>query len=410
LNEIKLSLPGHVNCAGMETHETKKASSSKDPMLECPIIFEKIDDNELLADLRSPRFLLACKRLRIDPLELRSRSFDYFKDKNVSIEKQQIRFAMHERSRYQKLRTINECRFSLTSSGANGTSPIDTVPIRLTRTLSNSWIGSELSKTGPIVQKGKCEVYMAALKPLKEIAAQAAIFSREGLESSEEKISHNKDCRKDYLKKQAADIARRKERSQKLKALQSEQEQAIQAREEERSIRRDAHFSSWKTELDQKKMFQNHRSLSVQSRLAKLAQEKEEAAQNLQESLSRRQTAITVQQELFRPSTCPRRDGAAAAYNSSSLSIPGTADDTARWRRERMAQRAAEHNKQLVSEFKKQQQEFERKLTEQKEQSRDVAKVSCLATLHCAYWKVDGHVHAIISSCLMLLSAPSVAR
>jgi len=369
----------------METHESKKSSSSKDPMSGCPINFKKIDESELLADARSPRFLLACKRLRIDPLELRSRSFDSFKDKNISIQKQQVRYAMHERSRFQKLRSINECRFSLTSNGANRTSPIDTVSIRLARTLSNSWIGSELSKTGPIVQKGKSEVYMTALKPLKEIAAQAANFSRQGLESSEEKITHKQDCRKDYLKKQAVEFARRKERTEKLRALQSEQEQAIKTREEERSIRRDAYFGSWKAELGQKKTLLNHRSMSVQSRLARLAQEKEEEAQKLQESLSRRQTAITLQQELFRPSTCPKRDGA-AAYNSLSVSMAGTADETAKWRRERTAQRAAEHSKQLVSEFKKQQQEFERKLNERK-QAKDIAKVSCMSAL---FWCPPG--------------------
>jgi hypothetical protein len=59
--------------------------------------------------------------------------------------------------------------------------------------------------------------------------------------------------------------------------------------------------------------------------------------------------------------------------------MPGTADETARWRRERAAQRASEHSKQLVSEFKKQQLEFERKLTEPKEKARDLAKVNCLS-------------------------------
>ena len=42
--------------------------------------------------------------------------------------------------------------------------PIETALIHLTRALSNSWIGTELSKKGPIVQKGRSEVYMTALK------------------------------------------------------------------------------------------------------------------------------------------------------------------------------------------------------------------------------------------------------
>jgi hypothetical protein len=152
-------------------------------------------------------------------------------------------------------------------------------------------------------------------------------------------------------------------------------------------------------------MLLNHRSMSIQSRLAKLAQEKEEEAQKLQESLSRRQTAIAFQQELFRPSTCPRRNGAAGSYNS-------TADETAIWRRERMAQRAAD-SKQIVSEFKKQQQEFERNLNERKEQAKDIAKVSCtsvvpareLMLLRCPFVHLllEDQLHAIVCGYLMLI-------
>lgn len=41
----------------------------------CRVPVPTIDEAELLADIRSPNFLEACKKLRIDPIDLKPRSF-----------------------------------------------------------------------------------------------------------------------------------------------------------------------------------------------------------------------------------------------------------------------------------------------------------------------------------------------
>jgi hypothetical protein len=58
----------------MSKNEDKK--QDKNPLDGCPIPIPVVDEAQLLADVRSPRFLEACKKLKIDPIELKPRSFD----------------------------------------------------------------------------------------------------------------------------------------------------------------------------------------------------------------------------------------------------------------------------------------------------------------------------------------------
>jgi hypothetical protein len=51
-------------------------SQEVDVLEGCPVDVPKIDEGELLADIRSPNFLEACKKVRIDPIDLKPRPFD----------------------------------------------------------------------------------------------------------------------------------------------------------------------------------------------------------------------------------------------------------------------------------------------------------------------------------------------
>jgi hypothetical protein len=58
----------------MSKKDEKK--ETKDPLEGCPIPVPVVDEAQLLADIRSPRFLEACRKLKIDPIELKPRAFD----------------------------------------------------------------------------------------------------------------------------------------------------------------------------------------------------------------------------------------------------------------------------------------------------------------------------------------------
>ena len=341
---------------------------SKDPMAGCSIDFPKIDEAKLLASIRSPQFLLACQKLRIDPLELRPRSFDTFKSRDTAFETQQIRFAMYERSRYQKWKAINEC--NIVENEAKGNRQL-----AARSALSNTWIGSELSKTGPIIQRGKSEVFLCCLRSLKETANQG--ISRLGIGSSEDNIGKRKaDVRQEYLRKTNAESVRRKAFSEKIKASQIEREQAIRARDEALEQRRAALLEKWKLELKKKRDLEVEHQRVIQSRISQLS---------ISDGITRSYhdptypNATKTSKELSRNSRQEARPFSSPGNQQIKPllqgSRSGTADPTVRWRRERTEQRAAEQSKQLISEFKRQQQEFERKISEREERSKELAKV-----------------------------------
>ena len=334
----------------------EKKVESKDQMAGCSIHFPDIDESELLSDARSPRFLKACKQLRIDPLELCPKSFESFKGKDTSLELQQVRFAMYQRSRYQKWKAIKECKFSFSDNK-------DTEVSSPQWTLGNSWIGSELSKTGPIVQKGKSEVYMCCLKTLKETANQGAITRHSPSADSDENRNRKHDGRKDCLKKQNNEKSRKKELTEKIRSSQSEKEQAIKAREDAQEQRRLALLQAWSEELKQKKMAQIEHAKLVQSRI-KQQSKGEGPDRSIREKGS---DFPTSKLEFPRPNTSP--------LERKILSSSSSEDLTGRWRRERIAQRAAEQNKQLIAEYRRQQQDFERKVSILEDRAKGIAQV-----------------------------------
>jgi hypothetical protein len=343
---------------------TEENTVSKTHLEDYPVNVPKIDDMALLADIRSPRFFVACRRLRIDPLELKSRGFESFQEKNVPIAIQQIRFAMHERARFQKWKAINNFRFSLSAKAKDSVErTIESSPTK--SAISSSWIGAELAKTEPIIRRGKTEVFMSCVKTLREIASLTN-HQTTNHQSSSEMSSRELDKRKDYIRKLNADKSRRQEKQKKAKELQLLRESTIQAREDELEKRRAALVEQWKTNVEKKKAAHIERVKSVQTRLAKAAKEREDAANHLAETIRRKDAVL---QRTRSPTTLEN------TKDSSKLSSAAAA---ARWRRERNAQRSTEHQKQLMAEFKKQQQELDRKVVERQSHFMDETKVSIM--------------------------------
>lgn len=61
---------------GSQDRMSKNVKEDKDVMEGCPVPVPTIDEGELLGTIRSPRFFEACKKLRIDPIDLKPRTFD----------------------------------------------------------------------------------------------------------------------------------------------------------------------------------------------------------------------------------------------------------------------------------------------------------------------------------------------
>ena len=352
-------------------------SNEGNPMEGCPITYPVIDEAQLLADVRSPRFLLACKKLRIDPLELRSPVFE--SSSNIPHEKKQIRYAMHERARHTKWHAINECRFSLPAGGQEMRPHLRSPDSPAERSvLSNSWIGIELAKTAPIVQKRRQEVFLKYYKTLKDLASN--VHTREvqkqtpaAVEHMESALKRQREQRKLFLKKQMEQIQKKKEKNKKLRETLLGKEKALKEQDEVEQTRRAVLLENLQKEVDQKAKAQLERFKLVRHRLAQVSQEREELAAKREEEMMRKEEAIRRRrEELRRPSSSPM-----ASVNLTQESVESQHDKgaAARYRREQAKQRAADHARQLLAEFKKEQQRVEQKAIERSEKEKESTKV-----------------------------------
>lgn len=149
-----------------DAKETKEAEFH-DPNF--PLSYPHIDEADLLSDIRSPRFLLACHKLKIDPIELRPKPLEAFQAKNISEDIKKVRFAMYERGRMHKWKQLNECRFALAADDPAQARSKSAEP---SINLNDSWVMAELSKTREVSEKGRTEVFKSVRKKLKDIASE----------------------------------------------------------------------------------------------------------------------------------------------------------------------------------------------------------------------------------------------
>jgi len=365
--------------------EDKK--EDKDPLEGCPVTVPRIDEGELLSDIRSPRFLQACKRLRIDPIDLKPRHFETFKQRENVVEKQQIRYAMYERGRFMKWKAINDCRrtlpsvhdaqrhaqtsipaatrasgLSLASGGHKHSKSLSASPELSRNDLSQTWLGAVISKTSTIASRGQVEVFKAAAKPLKDIAVEGRFVAKKMADTQAAALESRQlaeQRRKELIKRHAEERKKQKEKAKKALEEMAEKEAKFKELDEAEKARQQALYEQWEAESAEKRRQQDEHFARVQQNVQRQDEEKKEKEQRLLKDLEEKMRRVEEKQhEWIKGGESGINDKAAAAEA----------------RRQEVLRNQVEKAKFLLAEHKKTQLVVERKEEALREKQNQLTK------------------------------------
>eukprot|EP00960_Hanusia_phi_P026113 746078-Hanusia_phi.AAC.1 len=341
-----------------------KEKNEEDQLAGCPVPFEAVNDAQLLADVRSPRFLQACQQLLIDPLELRPRAFESFRAPGLVHEQQQVRYAVYEKSRMAKWKAINECRArlprALESSGTGSQERQEKED-----SLELSWIHQELSKSKTQVERGKAEAMKIAARKLRDISAASKVVRSnlvnilEAQKRRETEAKVRADFRrKQMMKKQEELIKRKHEVEQRTIAQQEERKKKIKELDDALSQRIDTLRASYEMEAEKKRKQDETKQQRIQDNINKKEGELQEHTNRILENLRRKEEQIKKKQEEWIEDT----------RNSSDKLFE------AERRRQEAAKCAEDKSRALVAAYKKKQAEVEKKEQQRLERQKEIAK------------------------------------
>lgn len=276
-------------------------------MDSCPVPVPKVDEGQLLNDCRSPRFFKACQKLQIDPLDLRPKEFDAFAENGLSIEKQQVRMAMYERSRLAKWQTINDTRFLLPKGDKQQARSQSADMLRSSaEDFANtriSWLPAERARTMVQASNGKLEVIKSTAKRLRDITAVGDYSEKEREEEKQKKIEEKLAAerkRKEMIKKDQEKQRIKKERMKKERKEQAEREAALRELDESMQTRINAMHEMWAAESEEKQRKQKEHADQIQRNMDEAARRKEEEVQKLLQGFERKERQVeNMRQAVF---------------------------------------------------------------------------------------------------------------
>jgi hypothetical protein len=264
----------------------------------------EVDEAKLLNDCRSPRFFKACQKLQIDPLELRPRELDSFEEPGVSPAKQQVRFAMYERSRLAKWNSINDTRFSLPKGDGLDTRSKSAELFRTSKDLfvqkSISWLPSERARTMQQIRNGRQEVVKITAKRLRDITAVGDYSEKERAENKQKEIEakmaaerkrkeiikrdqEKEQARKDRIKKEWKEM---KEREEKQREFDANMESKLRTMRE-----------TWETESKEKQRKQEEHHNKIARNRDENERKQEEEVQKLLNGFQRKEMQVQKMRE-----------------------------------------------------------------------------------------------------------------
>lgn len=264
----------------------------------------QVDEAKLLNDCRSPRFLKACQKLQIDPLELRPRELESFEEPGVSPAKQQARFAMYERSRLAKWNTINDTRFSLPKGDGLDSRSKSAELFRTSTDLfvqkSISWLPSERARTMQQIRNGRQEVVKITAKRLRDITAVGDYSEKERAENKQKEIEakmaaerkrkeiikrdqEKEQARKDRLKKEWKDM---KEREEKQREFDANMESKLRAMRE-----------AWENESKEKQRKQEEHHEKIARNREEIERKQKEEQDKLIHDFERKESQVQKMRE-----------------------------------------------------------------------------------------------------------------
>jgi hypothetical protein len=284
-----------------------KEEKEKGPMDSCPVPVPKVDEGQLLNDCRSPRFFKACQKLQIDPLDLRPKEFDAFAENGLSMEKQQIRMAMYERSRLAKWQTINETRFLLPKGDKQQARSQSAELLRSSaEEFANtriSWLPAERARTMQQASNGKLEVIKSTAKRLRDITAVGDYSEKEREEEKQKKIEAQLAAerkRKEMIKKDQEKQRIKKERLTKERKEQAEREAALRELDESMQVRLKTMHETWAAESAEKQRKQKEHMDQIQRNMEEADRRKEEEVQKLLQGFERKERQVeNMRQAIF---------------------------------------------------------------------------------------------------------------
>uniref|UniRef100_A0A6U5CN42 Uncharacterized protein n=1 Tax=Hemiselmis andersenii TaxID=464988 RepID=A0A6U5CN42_HEMAN len=359
----------------------EKEPAKEDPLLGCPVPVPKIDEADLLSDVRNPNFLEACKKLRIDPIDLKPRPYESFKGKGADDvkEKQQVRFAMYERGRFMKWKALGdqirsmppvppEKRLAATSipNASRGKKKGRRSVSALGDDLSHTKLGEIMSKTQSTFARGQVEVFKAASKPLKDIAYEGRFIVKKAAEDTRdllEKRQLAEHRRKELIKKHEMEAKKKKERMRKDREEREEREAKFREQDEAERQRNLEKYEAWQEESKAKVQKQLEHFQKVHNNVLRQEREKEEQQERLLAEMREKAAIVEANQKSWLKGKEEQRVG--------DQTFEEKAAEAAERRRAEVAKNQAERQRQLAIDQKKQQLAEERKEVERIERAKE---------------------------------------
>mmetsp|Transcript_26676 Transcript_26676/g.67275 ORF Transcript_26676/g.67275 Transcript_26676/m.67275 type:complete len:518 (+) Transcript_26676:73-1626(+) len=370
-----------------------KEPAKEDPMVGCPVPVPQVDEADLLSDVRNPNFLEACKKLRIDPIDLKPRPFESFKMRGAEDikEKQQVRFAMYERGRFMKWKALGEQIRSMPSLPQEKRMAATSIPnasrgkkkggrrsiSALGDDLSNTKLGEIMSKTQSTFARGQVEVFKAASKPLKDIAYEGKFVVKKAADDTRELIEKRQLAehrRKELIKKHEMEAKKKKERMRKDREEREEREAKFREQDEAERLRNLEMYEAWQQESKQKQQKQLEHFQKVQSNVLRQEREKEEAQQRLLEDMKAKAALVEANQRSWLMGKEEQKVGEQTFEEKAAEAAERRRAEVAKNQAERQRQLAIDQKKQLLAEERKEVERIERaKENERRRKEREAA-------------------------------------